>query len=133
VVPQPLGLLEGGKGLGACDGAHHQPRVLGCLSPMLCGIAGLGKGDGELGAQPHHALGFDVAPVGLDDLLGYGQAQPCSLAVFGAGFFATVEALEDAGQVLRWDARAGVGDGDLDMRSGLLSSLRTLFNDGPGG
>jgi hypothetical protein len=68
-----------------------------------------GKGQREIeGASlPLSALGPDAPAVGLDDVLGDGQPQPGPPA--GAGAVGFVETLEDARQVVGWDAHAGPG------------------------
>src|SRR5207248_6717805 len=63
----------------------------------------------------HVALDGDRPVLPLDQRLGDGQAQPGPR--FGARDVALVEALEDVGQGVRGDPRAGIADGDGDMRS----------------
>src|SRR3989338_3050665 len=71
-----------------------------------------GKTQADGGAQAPLAVDGDAPAVPLDDAVRNRQAQP------GAQWFRRVEGIEDARQVLRLGARAGVGDDSLEMPVG---------------
>src|SRR5439155_20894715 len=73
---------------------------------------GRGEEDTNGGAAAERTASLDPPAVRLDQVLHDGEPQPCPALFTRAPGIGSVEALEDAGQVLRSDPRAGVRDGN---------------------
>src|SRR5690349_14866998 len=70
------------------------------------------QGEGEARAATEFALYGNLAAVRLYQMLDDGQAKPCAIRAPRARLVGAVQALEDARQILRGDADAGVFDVD---------------------
>ena len=79
---------------------------------MTQAAAGQGQPDGEEGAGDGGAGDGDPAPMAVCDALGDGQPQTVAPLAPGPVAVSAVEALEQAGQMLRRDGLAGVVDGE---------------------
>ena len=83
--------------------------------------ARIGKLHLEGRALAQGRLDPDAAAVHLDDLLGDGEPEAGAALGLGVGVVDLVELLEDAGQLICGDARAGVGDADGEVAVRALS------------
>src|SRR3712207_1411070 len=58
--------------------------------------------------------GLEIPVLGMGEAAGDGEPDPCPPTLTGSGALGSVEAVEDAGQVLGGDAGAGIRHGCLD-------------------
>src|ERR1051325_3985759 len=68
------------------------------------------------------ARGVKLSAVQLDQMTHDRQAQPEPAVLARARAVGLAKALEDEGQKLRLDSRAGIADGDLDVRANAFES-----------
>jgi len=87
--------------------------------------------DGEFAALAHRAFDGDAATVGLDDALDDGKAEAGAAELAAPGLVDAVEALEEAGKVLRVNATAVVADADDDLAPSSLAAPTQTVLPGP--
>ena len=79
---------------------------------MVNSLLGVFEREKEGAALSFHAFSPNLPPMRLDQMPRNGNPQPCPTA--SAGFIDAIKALEDTGQIIRWNTDSAISNDESD-------------------